>query len=241
MTSPQIRPRRMSDGRRTGEKVRRGSHLAGRCEQQIWRPFDPEWGRLIMRAAERYELETRPKGKKNGALGHVALEILREFLRLIDRGSGRLEPSIAYLMRRLKRSKQAITDALARLKEANFIGWIRRYEPTGETGFGVQVKQTSNAYWLCLPAIAKVARQLLGPVFGRLAPPPEDLAFETAQRAQQTKTYASEDSPLFALLGKFGDAVSKRDPTRQSQSALGSILEVANTGFAGRDSEKGHS
>src|SRR3546814_16618597 len=80
-----------------------------------------------------------------------AIELLRELYRIVDYKTGRLDPSIGYLMRQLRRSRAAIVHALARLKEHGFLEWIRRTEPTGNVGFGPQVRQITNAYRFCLP------------------------------------------------------------------------------------------
>src|SRR3546814_19650743 len=58
-----------------------------------------------------------------------AIELLRELYRIVDYKTGRLDPSIGYLMRQLRRSRAAIVHALARLKEHGFLEWIRRTEP----------------------------------------------------------------------------------------------------------------
>src|SRR5579872_7192774 len=102
-----------------------------------------------MLAAERFERSQRKPGKRNGPLGPVGLEVLRDLLRLIDYRTGRLEPAIATLMRRLKRSRDAICTALANLRAHGFLDWLRRWEPTDAKGeAGPQVKQTTNAYRL---------------------------------------------------------------------------------------------
>jgi len=227
VTTLKIRPRRMNDGHHTGEKIHRGSRLAGRCEGGFWRPFDKtETGRLLQ-AAERYDFQSRPKGRRAGILGHVGLEVLRELLRLVDYKTGRLEPTIETLAERLKRSRASIWRALKALRFAGFVDWIRRYVPTGETGFGVQVKQTSNAYRLALP---KVAERLLGPIFGRRPPVPADLAFAAAERAHQSKVYAFEDSGLGAAFARWDSLMRKRGLSERVETASDSYLELSGAG-----------
>jgi hypothetical protein len=46
----------------------------------------------------------------------------------------RLDPSIDWLQRKLRRSRAAIVDALAALRSRGFLDWRRRYERTGEEG-----------------------------------------------------------------------------------------------------------
>ena len=69
--------------------------------------------------------------------------------------SGRLEPSYAYLMGKLKRSKDAVHRALTALREHGFLDWLRRHEAVELVeGPGPRVRQVSNAYRLSLPARA---------------------------------------------------------------------------------------
>lgn len=226
MTTATIRPRRAPDGRHTGEKVRRHSQLAGRCEGRIWAPFDRRDVPRFLRAAERYERVTRPKGSRVGKLGPVGLEVFRELLRRVEFKNGRCDPSYAWLMERLNRSKDAIARALKALRAAGFVDWIRRYVHTGETGFGVQVKQTSNAYRLMLPPAAE---RLLDATGGRPAPVADDLASETAKRAQQIRDYANQETPLFARFERAERERRERESAGRSQSAIMDLLEVAES------------
>ena len=182
----------------------------------MWSPFNKTDVGRYMRAAELYERTSRPKGRRQGILGHVGLEVLRELLRLVDFRSGRLDPSIDYLQKRLKRSRAAVVRALKALRFAGFLDWIRRYEATGQAGRGVQVKQISNAYRLSLP---EVAGRLMG-LFGRPAPVSSDLAFSSAERAQQIKVWTFEDSPLGAAFAAWERVVGKRESANRSESAI---------------------
>jgi DNA-binding MarR family transcriptional regulator len=135
-------------------KVRRHSRLAGQ-EGGFWKPFDPRDKLRRQKAAERFEFSTRPKGHVNGALGRVGLEVHAYLLRVIDYASGTLCPSIARICAAIGRSRDAVVRALAKLRAAGFIDWIRRYVDAGNAGErGVQVRQTTNAYRLMLPARA---------------------------------------------------------------------------------------
>ena len=138
---------------RPHEPIRRHSRARGRCEAVFWRPFDPRQTPRFMLAAERFERQGRQKGRRSGPLGFVALEVLRDLLRLVDYRTGRLEPSLETLMVRLRRSKDAIVRALANLRAHGFLDWLRRWEPTGATE-GPKVKQATNAYRLVLPPAA---------------------------------------------------------------------------------------
>lgn len=212
--------------RRTGAPIRRQSRTAGRCEVGFWRSFNPKDVARYMLAAERFERMNRAKGKRSGPLGPVGLEVLRELLRLIDYRTGRLEPSITYLMDRLRRSRDAVCRALASLRAAGFLDWLRRWEPTGREGAGPQLKQASNAYRLALPA---VALRLLG----RLAhDPPQPVDDEDRRRRHTAEAAAMLDGlPLWeqgsasisgklgAAFDRLGRAVAERESARQTESS----------------------
>src|SRR3546814_11396828 len=110
-----------------------------------------------------------------------AIELLRELYRIVDYKTGRLDPSIGYLMRQLRRSRAAIVHALARLKEHGFLEWIRRTEPTGNVGFGPQVRQITNAYRFCLPP---AARRMVERLVGK-GPAPDDDTTSREAAAQE--------------------------------------------------------
>jgi hypothetical protein len=163
--------------RRTGQPVRRNSYYANdRRSTALWVRLaanNRDARRLIshrLQAAEHYELKHKEAGKKNGPLGHVGLEVLRALYRFVDYKTGRLDPAIATICEKIKRSKQAVVDALKRLKEHGFLDWVRRTEATECEGAGPQVRQISNAYGFSLPrcAAAWVRSKLAD------APPPDD-------------------------------------------------------------------
>lgn len=142
--------------------VRAGSHREGTCEAAVWGRVDKRELRRTVLAAKRYELTTRGKGQREGALGHIAIEILDYMANLADAKTGRLEPSYEHLMRKLKRSKSAIAKALAALRAHGFLSWLRRFRPVHREGPGPRVKQAANAYRISLPRLA--ARLIGGPM-----------------------------------------------------------------------------
>lgn len=213
------------EGRRTYQPVRRHSRLAGR-EGQFWQPFNPKDRAKFMLAAERFERITREKGQRSGRLGTVALEVLRELMRLVDYKTGRLDPAIGTLCERLHRSRDAVMRGLKRLRDAGFLDWVRRYVPTGQEGWGVQVKQTSNAYRLILPAFAA---RLIG---GQIKPAPvpvdevqrrEDQAAQAAAMIEGLPLWEQpaqmiEDDALAAILSRLGRAIEQRESAQQTES-----------------------
>ncbi len=213
-------------GRRTHQPVRRNSHAAGRQHGTYWKATNRQEVRQIVLAAKRYELDSRQPGARCGALGSVALEVIEFLANLIDYRSGRLEPSLDYLMAKLKRSRDAIHRALKALRAAGFLDWIRRYEPTGNEGRGPQVKQASNAYRLFLPQKALQA-------LGRLAAPsplPDDFAAMRERVAAGMAAYHAslspsqnvadtypDDDPLGAVLARWAVEV-ERESAKQPES-----------------------
>ncbi len=206
--------------------VRRHSHLAGRCEGVFWRRTDRREVRRLLLGARRYELATRASGRRRGALGHVALELLELLGNLVSFKTGRLEPSVTFLMDRLRRSRDAVVRALQALQAHGFLDWLRRYEPTGHKGRGPQVRQVSNAYRLSLPPRAA---RLLG-TQSVDAPLPDDLAQELATRREELAALKAalslpelasvevEDGLLGRLLAELGRRVQERESGRQTES-----------------------
>lgn len=219
-----------STTRHDRQPVRRHSHLAGRCEGLFWSRTARQDLRRIVLAARRYELAGRAQGRRNGPLGHVALEVLDLLANLMDRRTGRLDPSVAYLMDRLRRSRDAVVRALAALREHGFLDWLRRYEPTGREGRGPQVRQVSNAYRLVMPPRAL---RLLG-IQGQPMPLPDDLDHAREAQRQERDAYRGslpldefaalvvDDDRLGSLLAQLGRRLVLRESATQDES--GSML-----------------
>lgn len=173
---------------RSFQPVRRNSYyVSDRRSSALWRPLganNRDARRLIaarLKAAEYYDRRHKRPGKWNGPLGAIGLEVLRELYRIVDFRTGRLEPAIATICERVRRSKQAVVDALARLKQHGFLDWVRRSEPTECEGAGPQVRQITNAYGFGLPESAAAwVRKILGN-----GPAPDcELARKEADRAE---------------------------------------------------------
>lgn len=180
--------------RRTGQPVRRKSYQIGEREREVWRPIAGgdsrtarRWIAAVMQAAERFDRQHKAEGKRNGALGHIALEVLRELFRLVDYKTGALYPSIETIARGIRRSRPAVVAAMARLKQHGFLRWIRRTEKTeNEGGYGPQVRQISNAYGFDITAMPKTARDLIRRLLGK-APLPDDEVQRRATEAAETE------------------------------------------------------
>jgi SOS-response transcriptional repressor LexA len=196
--------------------VRRNSHRKGRCEAGFWQPVSRQQANAVLAAARRFDRKNRQPGKHIGPLGPIAIEVLELLVSLVDFRTGRLEPSIQTMMTRLNRSKEAIVRSMKNLQRHGFIDWLRRYEPTGMDGRGPQLRQTSNAYRLCLP---KAALRLLG-FFGKPAPVPDDFSHE--QDTRQTQTEAS----LAALpLDTWAKAIAPDDLIARNLARFARLIE----------------
>lgn len=201
--------------RRTFEPVRRNSRHRGEREEKIWRSFGrdkKEQRRFIgamLQAAERYDRIGKLAGRKNGHLGHVALEALRELFRIANWKTGCLEPAIATICDRIKRSRAAVVSALARLKEHGFLDWIRRTEPTDNVGeVGPQVRQIPNAYGFDIARLPRASAAFVKKAIGWGLPAPD------CEEARQAQDRAELDGMLSTLsceeqarvVGPEGDA-----------------------------------
>lgn len=218
---------RVLDGQRSRVPVRGNSYQRGYCEATFWRRTNWQEVQRILLAAKRYERIERRPGRRNGPLGSVAIDVLEYLINLVDYKTGRLEPSIDTMMRRLKRSRDAIVRALANLRRHGFLAWIRRYEPTGKEGRGPQVRQVSNAYRLLLP---ERARRHLG--WHGLPPPlPEDCEHAREVRTEELDTYRKslpceerasfgiEDDRLARALARLGRGIDRKRQNDQRESA----------------------
>ncbi len=197
-------------------RVRRDSFLKGSCEARFWRPVSKRQMGPAMVAAEGYDRQHKQSGKRNGPLGHVGLEVLRALYRIVCHRSGRLEPSIDYLMGKLRRSRDAIVRALKALKDHGFLDWIRRTEPIPEAeGAGPRIRQVSNAYRLCIPAFARViVERIIGPT-----PVPADVVQHFEQRRaeqavmvaqlplREAVAFSVSNEALAAALARLADAL----------------------------------
>ncbi|MCW3837787.1 helix-turn-helix domain-containing protein [Sphingomonas canadensis] len=208
----------------TGQPVRANSYRVGDREHRVWRPIADGTTRrarrrigAVLRAARRFEQESMERSRRNGALGHIGLEVLEALYSFADYKTGRCDPSVDTIAAKIKRSYKAVRQALERLRAAGFVEWIRRCVSTGNEGqAGPQVQQTSNAYgFLVPPRVEVMVRQLLGN-----APPPEDAIWQRNEHAAQT------EAMLASLpLGEQGSARISDPGLAAAVDALGAALD----------------
>lgn len=142
--------------RRTLQKVRRDSKPVGSFESGFWRPTDAREMRAALKAAERFDLARKHKGRRSGPLGYTGLLVYRALWRFVRFRDGCLCPSYDRLQKATGLCRAAVAGALKRLRAAGFLTWQRRLEYTGEAGAvrGREVRQATNAYVIGVPADA---------------------------------------------------------------------------------------
>ena len=154
------------------------------------------------------------------------MEILALFGNLVSFKTGRLDPSLDWIMDKLKRSRDAVVRALKALRDHGFLGWLRRFEATPNEGRGPQVRQVSNAYRLFAP---KRALALLGRWSGRPSLPDDDAAARADRKAIEVEHVASldlgafasfqcGDTPLGKALAQMGQALDLRESAKRTES-----------------------
>jgi hypothetical protein len=182
--------------RRTHQKLRRASVIAGGAWEDAWRnPQDRGELRELARAARRYDERTRKTrrrpGFKNGELGHVAIDVLDYLVGLAAACRGRVFPSLDTIAAGAGHAVSAVVEALKRLKRAGLVDWQRRYEEVEGQGHerGPQVKQATNIYRLSLP---DRIRWVLG-VFTRRPPMPDDEVVRLDDFVRRERDFARQE------------------------------------------------
>ncbi len=197
--------------RRTMQPVRRRSARAGGDWQMQWRlrlKRGEGWRMLL--AAEIWDREHKAPGQRNGPLGHRGWQLLRLFVRLVERGADSLETLSMVAIARLLRCSVATVEAAKKaLRRAGFLDWQRRYVETGDSGArGPSVKQTTNIYMIRMP---EKAERLL-PIWKQKAPPPVDFEADKAARVAQIRAWAEsdQDNPLVRGLDRLAARVAHK-------------------------------
>lgn len=199
------------------------ARLEGTFEQDFFRPINSEFRRIYLRAVHRFERDSRAKGQRAGKLGHVGVEVADFLVSLAANCRGRLYPSVEYLMRHLRRSRDAIVRALRALRTFGFLTRVRRFKRTPRHALGPQVQWISNAYRVEIPAAALA-------LFGRTAAlftPVDELArkralldqiaaYEADQRRhdREAKATAFDLSPAGQRLAAAVAAIAASAATR---------------------------
>lgn len=208
--------------RRTFQKVRRDSKPVGTVEADLWRPTDSRQMRQALKAAERFERAHKPKGRRNGPLGHVGLEVYRALWSFVRFRDGCLCPSLEGIMKACRRSRGAVVAALKRLQAKGFVAWQRRLEYTGGPAGvrGPQVRQATNAYALGIPGGALALLAFPFPI------PADQLERDKARKAfvRFCERAAFDFSPLGDAVARLGALVTSASPPGALNPSSGSPL-----------------
>jgi len=212
---------------RTNQPVRRNSRYAGSVELALWKKhntFAPSEVNARMRAAEEFEHETKLPGKRNGALGAIGLKVYRYLMRLRGKKNGRLDPTIRFIADQVRHSRSAVAAALKRLKNAGFLGWIRRCQPIENAEPDEQqTEQIANAYIITTPATAKerVRRMLRRPSEFVRAIADKVLRQRKLDTTEVVDIIAEvKDSALRAILDRARAAVDSANPSNGQTETL---------------------
>lgn len=206
------------------QPVRRHSYLAGQCEGLFWSRTDRREVRRIVLAARKYDLAGRQPGRANGPLGHVALEVLELLGHVVEYRTGRLDPAITYLMRKLRRSRDAVVRALGNLRAHGFLDWLRRFQRVERDGPGPRVKQITNAYRITLPA--RAARLLMispdkvipDDVSQHIEDQRQDLlAMKADLPLEEFAVLEVDDGPLGRALAQMARSIQRRESAGQTE------------------------
>ena len=213
-------------GQRTGQPVRRNSKAVGSFEHRYWTRFDPKERNARMRAIEMHAETTKQPGKRNGAVGHVGVRLYRELMRIVCFKTGRLDPAIDTLAKKISRSRSAVIEALAELEAEGFLERQRRVEPVeNPDAFGPQVKQATNAYRLTLP---KAAAEMVRRVMRR---PTEAQRRTAEERDRQARTTAALDQHVSAE--QVGHAIAAGTSLASVVASLGASFDRMNASSPG--------
>lgn len=187
--------------RRTHQKVRRNSHAVRRS---WWTHFSWARGRRLLLALRIHAEHLRKKGQRTGAaprpgvmgdkggISFGAIRLMEVLVAIAARYEGRLEPSAEWLGEALNVPAKSIHVWKEQLKRHGFLTWQRRYVETGRAGQrGPQVRQTSNAYVLTIPAAAEAAAE------ARVSP-------RAAQQNREERAYTNNPG-LMQSLDKAAD------------------------------------
>jgi len=145
----------------TGRRARANAIMVGQQPAHPWSRHDRRARVAILRKAEDLELRTKPRGKTEGCLGHVGLEVLKCLLfQFLSYDTGQCDPSYIAIMKKTKRSRGAVTRALRRLEAVGFLLITRRMARvpeksicpvTGRTRITTVLRQITNAYVIQIP------------------------------------------------------------------------------------------
>jgi hypothetical protein len=105
------------------------------------------------RQLQKWNAQTKQRGCHGGGIGLTAMTVFECLIFTFQNWkTGRLDPSYDALQKATGLCRQAIADALAKLKALGVLNWLRRCtEDTDETG-AFRLRQLTNAYAILPPS-----------------------------------------------------------------------------------------
>jgi hypothetical protein len=206
----------------------------GILEHRIWKPFGATkkeaWRFVdaVIGAAKKYDHDSKMPGDRMGRIGPSGIKVLEVLFGIVDIMKGRIEPSIATIAERAKLARGTVVRALARLKEAGFLWWVRRKVELDTDGPGPRIHQATNAYWI------KLRGRALGLVKLWLAkhkpPVPDDIAAERAADREATEDMLARTTAEDVARFRAGDS-----PLGDALASLGRSLDNSESSIEGRN------
>jgi hypothetical protein len=168
------------------------------------------WADDYLRLAKEYDVIHKKKGERSPLMAN-GIRVLEALLRnFLDFRTGQLDPALTALMKVTALSKNAVVDALKRLREHGFLDWVRRSERTTKVGEpGPQRQQATNAYHFDIGRLGRTLGDAGKAVRARFL----NLREARRRRAAQTPSSASP-APQLAP-SSFG-AASPIDPVLEA-------------------------
>jgi len=172
------------------------------------------------RQLQEWNAQTREPGCHGGGIGLTAMTVLECLIfKFHNWKSGRLDPSYDALQKATGLCRQAVADALAKLKALGVINWLRRCVAEFVDG-RFTLSQDSNAYGVLPPS------QWLGFVDPEPpAPPPHPTAWGAAPplatAIEDAATLTDERASPTAVLRAL-----ESDPTDELAVALGRLMRA---------------
>ncbi len=203
--------------RRTYQRVRHSSRPAGEHSggALTWRQCQSR-----IRAIRRWERaqDKRPRAK-NRAVGWIGIEVYAFLARQAVHKRGRIcDLALGSIAGILGVSRSAVIAALARLRDAGWIGWVRQFVWTGGEGVrGPQVEQAPNSYAIGAPE-RELARLKIP--LDEDPPPSADLEAEANAHAKTRAEHAFGESPVGQAVDALGRLVAERESSNRSDSRV---------------------
>lgn len=191
--------------RRGADPVWRHSFDVDSRQADVFRPIADgtkagglAWADDWLRLAKEYDLVHKKKGERSPLMAN-GIRVLEAMLyKCADFKSGKCDPAITALMKLTALSKNAVVDALKRLREHGFLDWVRRSERTTNVGeAGPQRVQATNAYHFDMGRLGRAVGDAGKAVKARFL----NLREARRRRAAKTPTPASP-APQAAPLGR---------------------------------------